>query len=1010
MKRTILLSGVLASILFLSTGCNGGGQGDTNSRTSSTSTTTNENKTVSGTVADGHIKGATVCIDLNGNNKCDIGEPTATSNLNGNYTINTDKNISGKDIIASGGFDIGRNAEFNSTLISYIDGNNVNITPLTTITTFYAQEKNISFDEAKEDIASSFGINVNDIDKDPTVNNKLQKISLQLELAVETAAKLENKNSLDIWMNLAKNASPDKNMTQIIDDTFTNPNIKAAVNSIINYVDNNSTSLQTVQNEIINTVSNAIKNNIILPQDSIENTILFDNSLNELNLSFSQFNTDINSLFSDVKIDANNLNVATTNDVKTMVQTIRDTTYEFLDPNEDNQENNSSTLAGEMVNNYNKAIKPAINNLNDDINTSINNIDEATKQFNKDVNNEFNESITNLNNRLEAITNVLNEHNSSDDYNATTDYNDTISHTYSKADDGYITETFKLDGKTLTAKYYENQSSKIYVSSDPVSLSKDGEYEISLDSLSVDNDKYNLNLSGVVYDANDTSKKIELKNATLSFDLNSTSFDNTLNKALAFSNIDLNVSANIITKNGTFNGNIIFNNGDKYLTGELDYTQFNGVKLNGNLIINASTNNLLKIVNDDDKKYDAGWWSPIWIPIVNGELVNKVVFYNFDYNDSFWSDEENLTTLSGKVAHCVVSETYNNNIITHSANCDKNVTLFDVNNKVIKAQINGDNVILNNLDYEDGGDDNNESILFLHYSFKNGIDNHYYIDENTTSSEMNVTDIKIENPITALDVAGNIKFKGKVTTPKVNLAITLAAQSDGNGKVYHVFANDVNVTDNNNFASIKYLNVDMNHNEKQQYNYYSNFITSDNDYWDAWNQNSDNNITQVLLQGLNATLYDTNNNPIKLENMNILANIGNKNGSVYGDLSYLDFNMAGFIGYKQINNINKSVDLYLNIQRDGYEPFLLASNAIFNDDNSSIQGALKKGNYTIYLNQQWNNKNYTLRGYDSNGVFINVTNNDKNVTITDKNGNSLAKFDPKTDTVTYNDNSSETLY
>jgi len=1006
MKRKILLSGVLASILFLSTGCNGGGQGDTNSTTSSTSTTNNENKTVSGTVADGHIKGATVCIDLNGNNKCDIDEPTATSNLNGNYTINTDKNISGKDIIASGGFDIGRNAEFNSTLVGYIDGNNVNITPLTTITTFYAQEKNISFDEAKQDIASSLGINVNDIGKDPTVNNNLQKISLQLELAVETAAKLENKNSLDICMNLAKNASPDKNMTQIIDDTFTNPNIKTAVNSIINYVDNNSTNLQTVQNEIINTVSNAIKNNIILPPDSIENTILFDNSLNELNLSFLQFNTDINSLFSDVKIDANNLKTATTNDAKTMVQTIRNTTYEFLDPNEDNQENNSSTLAGEMVNNYNKAIKPAINNLNDDINTSINNIDEATKQFNKDVNNEFNESITNLNNRLEAITNVLNEHNSSDEYNATTDYNDTISHTYSKADDGYITETFKLDGKTLTAKYYENQSSKIYVSSDPVSLSKDGEYEISLDSLSVDNDKYNVNLSGVVYDTNDTSKKIDLKNATLSFDLNSTSVDNTLDPTLAFSNIDLNISADVTTQNGTFNGDIVFNNGNKYLTGELDYTQFNGVKLNGNLVINASTNDLLKIANDDDKKYDGDHLRE-GLVLVNGSLVTKSVEYNWTDDDSTntHSHEENLTSITGEVAHCTITDTYGNNFDSHTVNCDKNVTSYDINDKMVRAEINGTNVALDDVnEWETESDENSETYGY-YYDFYDASDNDYYIMPNTTSDEMDVTDIKVENPTTALDVAGNIKFSGIVTTPKVNVAITLTAQSDGDGKIYHVFANDVNITDNNDFASVNYLEVTQNKNSQSVYPYYSNYVKN-------YDQEDGEKTTQVLLQGLNATLYDTNNNPIKLQDMNVLADINNKNGSVYGNLSYLDFNMTGFIGYQEINDMNQS-SLYLNIQRDGYEPFLLASNAIFNDNNGSIQGALKEGNYTIYLNQQWNDENSTLKGYDSNGVFINVTqqgDNDENVTITDKKGNSLAKFDPKTDTVTYNDNSSETLY
>ncbi|MCW8956459.1 MAG: hypothetical protein OQL09_06220 [Gammaproteobacteria bacterium] len=43
--------------------------------------------TLSGKVADGYLNGATVCLDLNENQVCDTGEPSATSTAGGNYSL-----------------------------------------------------------------------------------------------------------------------------------------------------------------------------------------------------------------------------------------------------------------------------------------------------------------------------------------------------------------------------------------------------------------------------------------------------------------------------------------------------------------------------------------------------------------------------------------------------------------------------------------------------------------------------------------------------------------------------------------------------------------------------------------------------------------------------------------------------------------------------------------------------------------------------------------------------------
>jgi hypothetical protein len=81
LKALPIVSIFSAAIL---TACGGGGAG----AGSSSSPTT-----FSGVVVDGYIEGATVCLDLNANQACDTGEPTATSKAGGAYSLD----VSGVD-------------------------------------------------------------------------------------------------------------------------------------------------------------------------------------------------------------------------------------------------------------------------------------------------------------------------------------------------------------------------------------------------------------------------------------------------------------------------------------------------------------------------------------------------------------------------------------------------------------------------------------------------------------------------------------------------------------------------------------------------------------------------------------------------------------------------------------------------------------------------------------------------------------------------------------------------
>ncbi|QEM70156.1 carboxypeptidase-like regulatory domain-containing protein [Geobacter sp. FeAm09] len=83
MKKTITAAAIITAGLIA--GCGGGGT------TPATGTTA-----VSGKVADGYLVGATVFLDKNGNYQLDAGEPSATTDANGAYTLTVDPADVGK--------------------------------------------------------------------------------------------------------------------------------------------------------------------------------------------------------------------------------------------------------------------------------------------------------------------------------------------------------------------------------------------------------------------------------------------------------------------------------------------------------------------------------------------------------------------------------------------------------------------------------------------------------------------------------------------------------------------------------------------------------------------------------------------------------------------------------------------------------------------------------------------------------------------------------------------------
>lgn len=86
-----LIHSLSALLLCGLSACGGGGGG---------LTTSNGVSTMSGTVIDGLIENAKVCLDVNGNLRCDSGEPSTTTDKDGKYTISYNGYVDGMHVIA----------------------------------------------------------------------------------------------------------------------------------------------------------------------------------------------------------------------------------------------------------------------------------------------------------------------------------------------------------------------------------------------------------------------------------------------------------------------------------------------------------------------------------------------------------------------------------------------------------------------------------------------------------------------------------------------------------------------------------------------------------------------------------------------------------------------------------------------------------------------------------------------------------------------------------------------
>ncbi len=167
--KTAVTSGLTALLVA----CGGGGEGSS------------APGAFSGKVIDGYIVGATVCLDLNSNTKCDAGEPSTTTTAGGAYSFTYSGSVAGLHVIAEvpvGAIDEDLGAVTDAYSLFAPATAPSTVTPLTTLVSSEMMASGSSASEAESAVKTSLGISVDLLSNnfkasgDTTVQDTDQKI------------------------------------------------------------------------------------------------------------------------------------------------------------------------------------------------------------------------------------------------------------------------------------------------------------------------------------------------------------------------------------------------------------------------------------------------------------------------------------------------------------------------------------------------------------------------------------------------------------------------------------------------------------------------------------------------------------------------------------------------------------------------------------------------------------------------------------------------------------------
>jgi len=230
MKTTNLLTSVALIASLGLVGCGGGGSVSAQGTTA-----------VSGTAIDPELQDATVCLDLNQDRNCTDGEPVATTDENGNFSITvSDTEYQGSaPLLVIGGIDIATDKEFKGKLLADINSTRQNITPLTTLA--YNNTK-----AEMEKVENILGLTAEEIEANMiTLANKGNTASLKASLELQKSAEaISPADQLQFYTKLSEEikASHQEDTLKTVILNITPNTIKTKLETLLTDIENANTS------------------------------------------------------------------------------------------------------------------------------------------------------------------------------------------------------------------------------------------------------------------------------------------------------------------------------------------------------------------------------------------------------------------------------------------------------------------------------------------------------------------------------------------------------------------------------------------------------------------------------------------------------------------------------------------------------------------------------------------------------------------------------------------------
>jgi len=223
MKKLSIFASIALITNFGLVGC-GGGSSVTDAG-SAANTSDASTILVRGTAIDPELVGATVCLDINGDENCTTVDPSTVTDENGDYTLQlTQEQIEGSyPLLVIGGVDKATGEAFKGKLLADINSSMQNITPLTTLT--YEQFQKVSghsgSEADKEKIEEILGVSFEEMQENiVTMANEGKTKALQVALTLQKSAEaLMPEDPLQFYADLAekmKSADPSKTLEELI--------------------------------------------------------------------------------------------------------------------------------------------------------------------------------------------------------------------------------------------------------------------------------------------------------------------------------------------------------------------------------------------------------------------------------------------------------------------------------------------------------------------------------------------------------------------------------------------------------------------------------------------------------------------------------------------------------------------------------------------------------------------------------------------------------------------------